>query len=84
MHFTCVLIDARLTVSRRVYQVYKTGQIAKPFRPMWKWEALATVMDGKQNPVGTLTKITMQDGVKNNYFFYSSAAKPLCILEKMC
>ena len=42
---------------------------------MWKWEALATVMDGKQNPAGTLTKIAMQDGVKNKYFFYFLGSK---------
>ena len=67
---TCVFADARLTVSKRVREVSIPGQIAKLSRPMWKREALATVMVGLQNPAGTVTVIMKQDGVKNNFLCY--------------
>ena len=62
-------------MSTRVREVSKTGQIAKLSRPMWKWEALATVMDGLKNPAGTVTVVTIQDGVKNRLLFYFLGSK---------
>ena len=71
-------------MSTRVRGVSKPGQIAKLSRPMWKWEALVTVMDGLKNPAGTVTVVTIQDGVKNRLLVIFSAAKLLCILSKYC
>lgn len=57
----------------------------KAFSSYAKVGALATVMDGLQNPAGTMIVVTMQDGVKNKLLCYFLGSKAILYsLEILC